>query len=176
MCVRWSNALYWQWHLWHFRVCVVVNTWKPYYSLMILLRAFHKRVPLRIGPEIPITSIVTSTVNLLLVVAIKIICSCFSQPLYLKAAVLTLSRLTWHALLDLSSEPSFVVMCLFWSRCVKSNHKNNSFTPNRGKKIIIKQVLKSIFSAKSVKLLSTLGKVSFQWKFLRMLSQCWAAL
>ena len=25
-------------------------------------------------------------------------------------------------------------MCLFWSRCVKSNYKNNSFTPNRGKK------------------------------------------
>ena len=144
---------------------------------MILMRAFHKPLPLRIGPEIPITSTVTFTVNLLLVVAIKIICSCFSQPLYLNAAVLTLSPLTWHALLDLSSEPFFfVVMCLFWSRCVKSNYKNNSFTPNRGKKIIIKQVLKSIFSAKSVKLFSTLGKVSFQWKFLRMLSQCWAAL
>ena len=113
MCVRWSNALYWQWHLWHFRVCVVVNTWKPYYSLMILLRAFHKPLPLRIGPEIPITSTVTSTVNLLLVVAIKTICSCFSQPLYFNAAVLTLSRLTWHALLDLSSEPFFLLSCVF---------------------------------------------------------------
>ena len=25
-------------------------------------------------------------------------------------------------------------MSLFWSRCVKSNYKNNTFTPNRGKK------------------------------------------
>ena len=155
MCFRWSNALHWQWHLWHFHVCIVVNTWKPYYSMMILMWAFHKPLPLRIGPEIPITSTVTCTVHLLLVVAIKIICSCFSQPLYLNAAVLTLSRLTCH--------PNFfvVVMSLFWSRCVKSNYKNNSFTPNRGKKRKTKQVLKSIFSAKSVKLFSTLGKVSF---------------
>ena len=72
-------------------ICIVVVTWKPYYSLMILMRAFHKPLPLRIGNVIPITSTVTCTVNLLPIVAIKVICSCFSQPLYLKAAVLILS-------------------------------------------------------------------------------------
>ena len=53
---------------------------------MTLMRAFHKPLPLRIGNEIPITSRVTWTVNLVLVVAIRVICSCFSQHLYLKAA------------------------------------------------------------------------------------------
>ena len=144
---------------------------------MILMRAFHKPLPLRIGPEIPITSTVTFTVNLLLVVALKIICSCSSQPFALKLRY-WLSR----AWLDMTTR--FVIRTFLLSSCVFSEAGASKVITKITRLLLTvakkqnktKQALKSIFSVKSVKLLSTLGKVSFQWKFFRMLSQCWVAL